>query len=93
MPYILRDTSAPLKSAKINNRDLDRDIGVGEAFRSLDGHRQELPGLLRRDHTNQGIQGLEELARLRRKGMLAAVAGTVNPPNLSEFARRPVRAA
>src|SRR6516162_3288322 len=28
-------------------------------------------------------QGLEELAHLRRKWMLAAVAGTVNPPNLS----------
>src|SRR6516225_9292628 len=28
-------------------------------------------------------QGLEELAHLHRKWMLAAVAGTVNPPNLS----------
>src|SRR5262249_33106671 len=28
-------------------------------------------------------QGLEELAHLRRKWMLTAVAGTVNPPNLS----------
>ena len=28
-------------------------------------------------------QGLEELAHLRRKWMLAAVAGTVKPPNLS----------
>src|SRR6516165_10704449 len=28
-------------------------------------------------------QGFEELAHLRRKWMLAAVAGTVNPPNLS----------
>ena len=28
-------------------------------------------------------QGLEELAHLRRKWMLAAIAGTVNPPNLS----------
>ena len=28
-------------------------------------------------------QGLEEIAHLSRKWMLAAVAGTVNPPNLS----------
>jgi hypothetical protein len=28
-------------------------------------------------------QGLEEFARLRRKWMLRAVAGAVNPPNLS----------
>ena len=39
-------------------------------------------------------QRFEELAHLRRKWMLAAVAGTVNPPNLySEVAPPPVRAA
>src|SRR6516225_6263222 len=43
-------------------------------------------GWLGRTVTNVAVasgQGLEELAHLRRKRMLAAVAGAVNPPNLS----------
>ena len=43
-------------------------------------------GWLWRAVTNMAVasgQGLEEFAHLRRKWMLAAVTGTVNPPNLS----------
>src|SRR5262249_49487841 len=69
---------------------IGRDTNFLEHLHAHAPHRVEIDsrpiGWLWRTVTNVAVasgQGLEELAHLRRKWMLAAVAGAVNPPNLS----------